>query len=126
MTFVYMYECIFFSCYKNYGSFFFQYRFVVLIMDEMKVQENLVYDRTGQRLHGFVNLGDVNSDLVALESELCSDKNPSDNIASHVLTLMIRGIFFNLEFPYANFPTQGSFRNSILCWFMYMVIWFDT
>ena len=27
-------------------------RFVVLILDEMKIQEDLVYDKTGQRLHG--------------------------------------------------------------------------
>ena len=83
-------------------------RFVVLILDEMKIQEDLVYDKTGQRLHGFVNLGDVNSDLQKLECQVAGDTIPSESIATHMLTLMVRGIFFKMEFPYANFPTQDN------------------
>ena len=79
----------------------------MLILDEMKIQEDLVYDKTGQRLHGFVNLGDVNNDLQKLESQVAYDPVPSGNIATHMLTLMLRGFFFKMEFPYANFPTQG-------------------
>ena len=41
--------------------------YVVLIMDEMKVREDLVYDKTGNALHGFVNLGNVNNQLRELE-----------------------------------------------------------
>ena len=80
----------------------------MLILDEMKIQEDLVFDKTGQVLHGFVNLGDVNSDLQKLEHEVSGDAAPSDGIATHMLTLMVRGIFFKFEFPYANFPTQGN------------------
>ena len=83
-------------------------RFVVLILDEMKIQEDLVYDKTGQRLHGFVNLGDVNSDLQKLECQVVGDTIPSESIATHMLTLMVRGIFFKMEFLYANFHTQGN------------------
>ena len=79
----------------------------MLILDEMKIQEDLVYDKTGQRLHGFVNLGDVNNDLQKLESQVACDPVPSGNIATHMLTLMVWGIFFRMEFPYTNFPTQG-------------------
>jgi hypothetical protein len=39
-------------------------RFVVVIIDEMKIQEDLVYDKTGSNMLGFVNLGDVNDDLL--------------------------------------------------------------
>ena len=74
----------------------------------MKIQEDLVFDKTGQQLHGFVNLGDVNCDLQALESQVKDDTNPSACIATHMQTLMIRGIFIKLQFPYANFPTQGN------------------
>ena len=38
-------------------------RYVILIVDEMKVQEDLVYDKTGCNLLGFVNLGEVNNEL---------------------------------------------------------------
>ena len=85
-------------------------RFVVLILDEMKIQEDLVYDKTGQRLHGFVNLGNVNSDLQKLESQVADDTTPTGSIATHMLTLMVRRIFFKMEFPYANFPTQGTVK----------------
>ncbi len=74
----------------------------------MKIQEDLVFDKTGHQLLGFVNLGDVNSDLKALETQINDDTATSENIATHVLTLMIRGIFIKFEFPYASFPTQGN------------------
>ena len=83
------------------------YRFVVLIIDEMKVWEDLVYDKTGESLHGFVNLGDVNNQLQELEKQTNTGK-PHDSFATQMLTVMVRGIFLKLEFPYASFPTQGT------------------
>ena len=84
------------------------YRYVVLIADEMKIKEDLVYDKTGHHVLGFVNLGSINDQLQALEEKTTSltDK-PATELATHMLTLMVRGIFFKLEFPYASFPTQG-------------------
>lgn len=74
----------------------------------MKIQADLVFDKTGERLHGFVNLGDVNEDLKKMELDVdSSNSSPRENIATHMLTLRVRGILFKLEFPYANFPTQG-------------------
>ena len=82
-------------------------RFVVLIIDEMKVREDLVYDKTGESLHGFVNLGDVNDQLQQLE-KLADTGKPYECFATQMLTLMVRGVFMKLEFPYASFPTQGT------------------
>ena len=97
---------------------------MVLIIDEMKIRDDLVYDRSGSRLHGFVNLGDVNNELLEMEQRALCDK-PHDHIASQVLTLMVRGIFIKLEFPYATFPTQGTsimyLHKSGVC--AYSVIW---
>ena len=81
-------------------------RFVVLIIDEMKIREDLVFDKTGTCLHGFVNLGDVNNQLRQLEMQP-DTKKPHDCLATQMLTVMVRGIFIKLEFPYASFPTQG-------------------
>ena len=72
---------------------------MVLLLDEMKIKEDLVFDKTGQQLHGFVNLGDINCDLQALESQVNDDTAPSACIATQMLTLMVRGIFIKLEFP---------------------------
>lgn len=73
----------------------------------MKIKEDLVFDKTGQHLHGFVNLGDVNSQLQLLEDDINGGKPQHEHVATEVLTLMVRGIFFKLEYPYASFPTKG-------------------
>ena len=72
----------------------------MLIIDEMKIHEDLVYDRCGHLL-GFVNLGDVNNQLLELE-QCASTVETHEKIATQMLTLMDRGIFIKLEFPYAS------------------------
>ena len=74
----------------------------------MKVREDLVYDKTGESLHGFVNLGDVNDQINKLEMQ-AGTSAPYNCFATEMLTLMVRGIFIELEFPYASFPTQGIY-----------------
>ena len=64
------------------------YRFVVLIIDEMKVREDLVYDKTGESLHGFVNLGDVNNQLQELEKQTNTGK-PHDSFATRPAYIML-------------------------------------
>lgn len=84
----------------------FPHRFVVLIIDEMKIHEDLVFDKHGRHLLGFINLGTINEELQQLEKETQSAQ-PHENLATHVLTVMVRGIFTKFEFPLASFPTQG-------------------
>ena len=91
-------------------NFIYDFRYVVLILDKMKIQEDLVYDKTGNLL-GFVNLGHVNEQLLDLEKCLERDQ-PLECFATHILTLMVRGIFFKLEFPFASFPTTGKFMHN--------------
>ena len=88
-------------------------RYVVLIVDEMKIQEDLVYDKTGENLHGFVNLGEVNNQLELLERQANNTCIPHKDIATQMLTLMVRGIVIKLKFPYASFPTQGTYRHNV-------------
>ena len=72
----------------------------MLVLDEMKIPEDLVFDSTGRWLHGFVNLGDISNKLQALEREVrYSSVTPSGNIATHMLTLMVRGIFYQTRVP---------------------------
>lgn len=79
---------------------------MVLVLDEMKISEDLVFDKSGCKLLGFVNLGSVNEQLQALEQNADSTSTKT-GLATHMLTLMIRGIFIKMEFPYVSFPTQG-------------------
>ena len=63
-----------------------------------------MYDKHTSKVIGFVNLGDVDRQLSALEFD--SSQSPP-TIATHILTLMVRGVFSKLHFPLANFPTAG-------------------
>ena len=77
-------------------------KYVGLLIDEMKVKEGLVYNKLSGEIVGFTNLGDVNDQLLRLEQ---GDEHPP--VAKYILVLMVRGVMFKLEFPYAHFGTRG-------------------
>ena len=61
----------------------------------MKIKETLVYDKNKSKIVGFVNLGEVNDQLAKFEREASNDTELSGGeVATHILILMVRGIFF--------------------------------
>ncbi|XP_065064989.1 uncharacterized protein LOC135691144 [Rhopilema esculentum] len=74
-------------------------RFVVLLFDEMKVQSGLVWDKTTGELIGYVDLGDPDVNYATLDSQ--------DNIATHALVFMVRGICSKLQFVLGYFATAA-------------------
>ena len=78
-------------------------KFVVLIFDEMKIKESIVYDKHSSNVIGFVELNDVYDQLFQLEH---NDGDKSRPIATHILAIMVRGIFSDIKFPFAHFPTK--------------------
>ena len=73
-------------------------RYIVLGFDEMKIQNNLVWDKHTGELIGYVDLGDPNVNYVAME--------PAE-IATHMLTFFLRGLSSTLKFSFAHFATSG-------------------
>ena len=55
-------------------------RYVVVVMDEMEIESNLVYDRYSDDLIGFVDLGDPMTNYASLGDE--------DVIATHGFVLL--------------------------------------
>ena len=81
-------------------------KYVVLSFDEMKIREDLVFDKHSCSLLGFTDLGDVPNTLDDFERQCKGESNDTaDKVASYMLVFMVRGIFSGLEFPYAHFPT---------------------
>ena len=78
-----------------------------LVLDEMKVKENLVYDKYTGGVVGFTSLGSINDELLRLEHDCQGDSMLPASIAKQLLVVMVRGIFFKLEFPYAHFASRG-------------------
>ena len=64
-----------------------------------------------------MNLGDVYDELDKLQRNLKSSTTTPE-VATYVLTLMVRGIFTPLRFPYANFPTTSITGDS-----MFLIVW---
>ena len=80
-------------------------RHVCLVFDEVKIKEDLVYDKHLCQIIGFVNLGEVNNQLLELER---SEKGkPEECIAKNMIVFMVRNLFAKLEYPYAQFPCSS-------------------
>ena len=92
-------------------------KYVCLVFDEIKVKEDLVYDKHSASLLGFVKIGEVNDHLSKFEENASSD-TPKPNLATHVLTFMVSGILSNLEFPYVSFPCSSVSGDQL-----YSLVW---
>ena len=84
-------------------------KFVAVAFDEVKIREDLVYDKHTGQVVGFINLGNFNHQLHAL-TEACESCTTfkADTVATHMLVFMVRGLFTNLEYPYAQFTTTTA------------------
>ena len=91
------------------------WKHVVVLIDETKIKENLVYDKHETKIIRFVDIGDVGNQLSPLEC--CSYRSESatsrPSIATHMLVLMVKGIFFHMEYPYACFLTHRLTASSL-------------
>lgn len=78
---------------------------MVLAFDEMKVREDLVFNNSGD-IVGFVSTSTLDDKLRQLERG-----SKGDEVANHVLALMVRGIFVKFDFKFAQFPTRGNLQS---------------
>ena len=77
-------------------------KYVVLIIDEIHIKEELVYDKHQGSLIGFVNLGEINNQLLEFEAAV-SQESKRAPLASSMLVMMVRGLFYKLNYPYTQF-----------------------
>ena len=83
---------------------------VALCFDEMKVQEDLVWDKHTNELIGFVDLGDTDVNYATLIK--------SDDLASSILVFLIRSLHNPLSFSVATFATK-----SITSYQLFPLLW---
>lgn len=76
---------------------------VVLLIDEMYIKEELVYDKHSGSLVGFANLGDINAHLAAFEQSLNKDISSVQSLATTMMMFMVQGLLSSLSYPYAQF-----------------------
>ena len=76
----------------------------------MKIREHLVFDKHTGTITGFVDYGQQSLDerFSALQEECTRGQSlRSRTVATHMMTIMVRGIFFKLNFPLFHFATTG-------------------
>ena len=78
-------------------------KLVILLLDEIYIREDLVFDKHSGRLIGYASLGDVNDHLLAFEHAVEAGAE-KDVIAKTMMVFMVRGLFSPLRFAYAQFP----------------------
>ena len=64
-------------------------RYVAIIMDEMKIQSNLVFDKNSGDLVGFIDLGDPMTNYANLQQD--------DTVATHALAFLARGLCTDMK-----------------------------
>ena len=69
-------------------------------MDEMKIQENLVWNKHIGDLIGYIDFGDAELNYATLQK--------STDIATHVLVFLLRSVVNPFKFSSANFATTGA------------------
>ncbi|XP_033103726.1 uncharacterized protein LOC117106473, partial [Anneissia japonica] len=89
---------------------------VVLLFDEMKVKSGLFFSVSSGKIIGTTDVGNLANEMHSFERK-CRG-NPDPPIATHVLVLMLRGLFSNLHVPIAYYPTTGASGCDL-----YMAIW---
>lgn len=80
-------------------------KLVILLLDEMYIREDLVYDKHSGNLTGFTHLGGVTDHLLA--SEQAKDGHDVRRLAKTMMVFMVKGLFTPLRFPYAQFPCSS-------------------
>ena len=84
---------------------------VCLVMDEMYVKEDLVYNKHSGELVGFANLGETNEQLLQFQRE---KDGTTPALAKTMFVIMVRGFFVRLNFPYVQFPFTTAMSGDLL------------
>ena len=77
--------------------------FVVLLLDEMNIREDRVYEKQTGSLVGFANLGDVSNHLQSYDELVKGKQSVESTVARTMMVFMVRGVFTCLRFPYVQF-----------------------
>ena len=75
----------------------------IVLLDEMYIRQNLVYNKHSGEMVGFTDLGSINNYLADFEQSLVSGHDSSLSLAITMAVFMVRGLVTSLQFPYVHF-----------------------
>jgi len=85
-------------------------KYVFILIDEVYLKEGLVYNKSTGSLIGFADLGGTLQQLSDYEENI-SSVNPTRPLAKTMMVFMVRGVFCNISFPYAQFPMASAWAH---------------
>ena len=71
-------------------------------MDEIFIKSDLVYEKHDGSLIGFVNISNVNNQLLEFEA-MIEKGNPCPSLASSMMVFMVKELLHKFDYPYAQF-----------------------
>lgn len=88
-------------------------RYVFILIDEMYLKEGLIYEKSTGALIGFSDLGGVLQQLQEEEQVISGNTSKIRQLAKTMMVIMVRGIFTNVNFPYAQFSMSSPKGSNI-------------
>ena len=76
---------------------------IILLLDEMHIREDLVFDKHTGAMIGYANLGEINDHLLRFEQSLSGSAPDAPVLAKTMMVFMVQGLFNKLQFAYAQF-----------------------
>lgn len=76
-------------------------RYIGILIDEMKIKSNLVFDKNSEELIGFLDLGDPDLNFLHMD-----EAEPP--LSKYAMVFFLRGISTNLKYSFAYFATNGA------------------
>ena len=73
---------------------------VTLVMDEIYIKSDLVYDKHEGTLVGFVNVGETNNQILEFEA-IISNGESSPSLAKTMMVFMVKSLLHKFDYPYA-------------------------
>ncbi|XP_065915629.1 uncharacterized protein [Dysidea avara] len=91
-------------------------RYVILVLDEMKIRADLVFNKMSGEITGFVDYGagTLEHKFTQLQQQCKQQKLSDREVATHMLTVMVRGLTFHLDLPIAHFATTGATAEQLM------------
>ena len=88
-------------------------KYVILVMDEMYIKSDLVYDKHDGSLIGFVNISNIKNQILEFEAMIESGgEDPS--LAASMMVFMVRGLLHKYNYPYAQFACGKSMTGDLI------------
>ena len=83
-------------------------KYVFILIDEAYVKEGLEYNKLMGSLIGFADLGGTLQQINDYK-EMPSSGNQADPLlAKTMMVFMLRGVFYDISFPFAQFPMSSA------------------